>query len=1758
MVAPPCCTGRRRGGWQSCHGDRLHRQRQLCQPLGGGLYNRGGTTTLTNCTISANSAASFGGGLDNFGSAITLTICTVIGNRAGASGGGLLNNDSTTTLTDCTVSGNSAINGGGLYGFSGTTTLTGSTIVSGNSASNSGGGLFDAGGTTMLNSFASVNGNSAGTDGGGVMTAGGTTTLIDSAVSGNIASQDGGGLYDLDGMTTLVNSTVSGNIASKDGGGLYDSGGTTALANSTTVSDNVASNSGGGLFDAGGTTALTSSSTVSGNSAGTDGGGVVIKGGTTTLTGSTISGNSAVSGGGFYDYAGTTPVTDCTISGNSAAANGGGLANSGCTTTLNNCTVSGNSAITGGGVFNDNSGTTTLTNCTVSGNSAGTGGGIFTGGGTTTLTNTIVAGQVAGGDIAGAVTGSYNLVGTGGSGGLVNDVNVKIVGVASPGLSSLGNYGGPTQTMALLPGSPAIDAGTAGAGILATDQRGALRGPAGLNAGTAVDIGAYEDSSSYLVTSTADSYDVGTLRGGIGWANVSTNASPANIAKPSANLVVFDTAGTFSTPRTITLSPSLGTLELSNAVTAETITGPAAGLIVSGGNAVRVFQVDSEATATFSGLTIADGFSTGNGGGLFNDGGTTTLTDVTLSGNSATGNGGGLYELGGMTVLTDCTVSGNSATENGGGLYNSGGTTTLINCTVSGNSASAGGGLYNEISGTTTLIDCTVSGNSAGTGGGVFNGGGTTTLSNTIVAEQIAGGDIVGAISGSYNLIGTGGSGGLVNGVGGNIVGVGDPGLAPLGYYGGPTQTMALLPGSPAINTGSTALVPAGVTTDQRGFARIVNGVVDIGSFTYLSGPLVVNTTAIGTPGQLDLRGAVGLADVLPGAHAITFDPTVFASVQTITLTSGQLELNNTSGTETIIGPSAGVILSGGGLSRVFQIDSGVTAVLSGLTISGGSALNGGGLYNDGGTTTLTNCNFSGNSASGNGGGLYNESGTTNLTTCVLSGNSAGSGGGLANSGGLMTLTDCTVRGNTAGNDGGGLFNIDGTITLTDCAISGNAATNGGGLYEYGGTTTLTSSTTVSGNSASNDGGGLYDAGGTMMLINSTVSGNAAALGGGLWNGYDSAATTTLTLTSCSVSGNNARLGGGLSSSDYGTTTLTNCTVSGNSATGDGGGLFSTYYGMTTLTNCTVSGNTASSGGGIDSENGTVSIGNTIVAENTAETGGPDALGAFASEGHNLVGDTDGSSGWVGSDLTGNVAQPLNPLLAPLTDFGGPTQTMALLPGSPAIDAGSNALVSAGVTTDQRGLPRIVNHVVDIGAFESSGFTITVTSGSGQSAGVLTLFPAPLVVAVTAKNPSEPVAGGQVRFTPPSSGASATISESPATISSAGKVSVTATANGVVGSYTLSATARGITAPATFGLQNEQLVIALDPSAGGALSLSGNASINIAGVVYVDSKSSIALSASGNANITAAAILVHGGFKKSGNASLSPAPVKGAGVLAVASLPLPSTTGMTNYGSFSLGGDSSRTIKPGIYTSISVAGNAKLTMASGIYIIEGGGFSVSGNASVTGSGVLVFNAGRSVPGTGGTYGSITLGGNGACSLSPMMSGPYAGIVFFQPSDNRQAMTVTCNASGVSGTVYAPGAGISERSNGEINGSLIVDTLRISGNGVTGPGPTTNKNLVAAVLDQATPNMSAGTIPIAQTIKVTDASGSNVRSSRLPTVSMSAVGSASHLVPQPAPGSQPAGIVFTFDVTNGINRFNLKTKGTGRPAPRHGGIGQERA
>src|SRR5262249_26869582 len=152
-----------------------------------------------------------------------------------------------------------------------------------------------------------------------------------------------------------------------------------------------------------------------------------------------------------------------------------------------------------------------------------------------------------------------------------------------------------------------------------------------------------------------------------------------------------------------------------------------------------------------------------------------------------------------------------------------------------------------------------------------------------------------------------------------------------------------------------------------------------------------------------------------------------------------------------------------------------------------------------------------------------------------------------------------------------------------------------------------------------------------------------------------------------------------------------------------------------------------------------------------------------------------------------------DPLLGPLADHGGPTFTHALLPGSPALDAG---VAVAGLTTDQRGVARPQGAGPDIGAFESRGFALAVVQGSGQVHPPGAPSPRALPGAVSSRF-GEPVAGGRVRFSAPAGGPSATLSASVVPIGDDGRASVAATANGAAGAYAVTAAAAGA-APVAF------------------------------------------------------------------------------------------------------------------------------------------------------------------------------------------------------------------------------------------------------------------------------------------------------------------------------------------------------------------------
>jgi hypothetical protein len=320
-------------------------------------------------------------------------------------------------------------------------------------------------------------------------------------------------------------------------------------------------------------------------------------------------------------------------------------------------------------------------------------------------------------------------------------------------------------------------------------------------------------------------------------------------------------------PTKVTAPITLGgtQLELSLPSTTATITidGGAAGVTVDGNKASRIFLVDSGVHAALNDLTISNGKAATYGGGAIWNSGTLTVSNCTLSGNS------GYF---------------------GGGIENDG-TLTVSNSTLSGNSGTFGGGIYNDV--TLTVSNSTLSGNTGGGAGGIFDSQGTLTMNNTIVANS-NGKNIFnwlgkGTITGSHNLIGDGSGGsGLTNTI------TGDPKLGPLASNGGPTQTMALLSGSPAIDAGDSSLIPNDpntgkpYTTDQRGagFTRIVGSKVDIGAFEVQTTDSTVALTA--GPGP----SVYGQAVTLTAAVSLTLSGTQ-ATAGTITFLDGSTVLKS-------------------------------------------------------------------------------------------------------------------------------------------------------------------------------------------------------------------------------------------------------------------------------------------------------------------------------------------------------------------------------------------------------------------------------------------------------------------------------------------------------------------------------------------------------------------------------------------------------------------------------------------------------------------------------------------------------------------------------------------------------------------------------------------------------------------------------------------------------------------------------------------------
>jgi hypothetical protein len=367
------------------------------------------------------------------------------------------------------------------------------------------------------------------------------------------------------------------------------------------------------------------------------------------------------------------------------------------------------------------------------------------------------------------------------------------------------------------------------------------------------------------------------------------------------------------------------------------------------------------------------------------------------------------------------------------------------------------------------------------------------------------------------------------------------------------------------------------------------------------------------------------------------------------------------------------VILDGNALSRIFNVNiPGSTFKMSNLTLQNGNAAgNGGALLIDNEETTLTNVVITGNTATGSGGGIA-----------------------ITGTGGFLTLDHSTVSANTATGLGGGIASfgssVTGTpITLQSSTISNNTSGSaGGGIFSYGGTTFTSDRSTISGNKSN---GGL--GGGGVFFV-----------GDG-----DNATTSLFQVLNSTVSGNLAPGGAGY-----------------------GGGILLNYFGASTtvIESSTIVGNDGINFGGFGQAGGTTTIASSIIATNL-QGGVPAARSDLFFLGghppitgtHNVIGinETNTNAVFAGFNQIGSVASPIDPLLGPLANNGGPTMTHKPLVGSPAIEQGLNA---AALATDQRGGKR---------TYDNPGIG-NAPGGDGSDVGAVELQGPPTVSAIVWQN----------------------------------------------------------------------------------------------------------------------------------------------------------------------------------------------------------------------------------------------------------------------------------------------------------------------------------------------------------------------------------------------------------------------------------------
>ena len=923
--------------------------------------------------------------------------------------------------------------------------------------------------TAILDGFTITAGNATGASmphdaGGGMRNESGNPTVRNCTFRGNSAKW-GGGMENFEASPVIVNCTFSENFASVGGG--VNNFNSNMLLTGCTFSDNSATR-GGGMYNRSSSSPTLTDCTFSGNSA-PRGGGMYNQSSSPTLTDCAFSGNPAgIHGGGMYNIADSNPtLISCTFGGNTAEAFGGGMVNTQSSNSiLTDCTFSENSAEEGSGMYNTEGSSPTVTGCTFSGNSATFGGGMSNNANSNpTITDCTFTGNTV--DYDTGELGSYG-------GGMHNNSSSPIVtGCTFSGNSANSGGGMSNNTNS----NPTITDCTFTGNTVAYDA------------------------------SALGSYGGGMFNGRSCSPIVANCTFQSNSADHGSGMCNYN--------------------ESSTTVTGCAFVGNSSSR--SGGGMVSFGCTLTVTNCTFSGNT-ADLY----GGGMSNWYCSPIVTGCTFSGNSADREGGGMWNvISGSPIVSNCILWGNTASIAGNEIHNQDiniipiiSYSDIAGCLAGGAwdislGTDAGGNIDDD----PLFVDADGADDTPGTEDDnlrlwahspCIDAGDNTAVTEAIDLDgrtRIVDGDGDGAATvdmGAYEY---------------EPVVIYVDAAAPAGGNGDGWSTafadlqeaLDAAAGDPdqiwvaaGIYYPSTEVEGAG--SRYRSF-QLMNGVAVYGGFdateTSLSQRDVQNNVTI-------LSGDIGTAsDDSDNCYHVFHHPSgtnldTTAILDGFTITAGNANV-------------AGMPHDAGGGMR----NESVNPTVRNCTFRGNSAIWGGGMENFEASPVIVNCTFSENFASV-GGGVNNFNSNMLLTGCTFRDNSATRGGGMysrVNS--SPTLTDCAFSGNSASMHGGGMYNLaNSTPTLINCTFGGNTANSyGGGMVNTQSSNPILTNCTFSENSA-DDGGGMYNnENSSPILTNSILWGNSDS-GGKDESAQINTSVGTPAINYCCVQGLSGGLGG--------------------------------------------------------------------------------------------------------------------------------------------------------------------------------------------------------------------------------------------------------------------------------------------------------------------------------------------------------------------------------------------------------------------------------------------------------------------------------------------------------------------------------------------------------------------------------------------------------------------------------------------------------